>query len=323
MSIRQELGFYKDGSKFIDTMDRLKEAEQVEILNTGGAKIVPTMDGLVINKDGDIYEFICSGAMTQFFNLALGSRSSSAWKYFEKQGYETQDKVLRIFNNLMRKNPREVTISHYDNEIMGVTSDKYVKTYDVDVHACATEGEFVKGWISTTGSWAVYETGRFEVEAVGDTCGIGYRVSNSQWGRRSLGLAGYVMRLACMNGATSSEERLSVNIRHVGSGIMSRFKDMIRSFVPAMQSYPATIRESLESTVDSPEILVGSVLAGVDKKRYMPDVMEELESFRSEIAETGPCSRYSIANAISRVGVDNPGIMRDMDRAAGIVYAIG
>jgi hypothetical protein len=327
VELNEAMGSFKDLGKFKESLQYLKEKEEQVTCNTNGMEIIPFEDRVSVSVGGgELYTFACGEALTQFLTAACGPHASSTWQFSLDKSSSIQDDILNALNKSLADNKKDVVFHSFGKSIAGVTSEKYSKIYDIDAMIPFSSDDFQKqfraGNIGFNRTSTLYEMETFKPKKIGDEFGFGIRLVNNQWGRKGLIVSAYVMRLKCTNGAWMKENEIDFNCRHVGADVMNRFLGAIAKTSVAKNDFFNSISASQESFVKKPDSVIDSVLRRVGKKRAEKEVVDELALFRREIGETGPISYYSIANAISAVGVKKGDENDAMQQAAGLVYAM-
>ena len=80
----------------------------------------------------------------------------------------------------------------------------------------------------------------------------GISIGNSEVGIASLSISAFILRLVCTNGLISKTDMTSA-YRHVSTGILDKFPDVMASLSGEIVNQKRHLRYSLESKVDNPE----------------------------------------------------------------------
>jgi hypothetical protein len=135
----------------------------------------------------------------------------------------------------------------------------------------------------------------------GDIISTGLHLSNSEVGFRSIWVAGYANRLACLNGAVTEEGTGSTHIRHSGEeeNLTRRVKALVEGAYLNSTKLVEKFRESINKVVNDPQSYMEKIANAHDLTKS--DLTNMLNAFRVEPEN----NLYGITNAVTRMAHDS------------------
>jgi hypothetical protein len=206
-------------------------------------------------------------------------------------GMETLASVLNDYLCSIRSG--NVTVKIENGEALSITSSRYSEILDVDVfdavkrldiHSVSRNDFFTRLYSKVTS----------EVEpVVGDVCGFGYNVLNSETGFRVLSLQHFVLRYVCSNGAIGRSDVAGDSRVHYGIG-KGGLKQFLAAEVERRVKDEPRLQEMLcksvqRSALASVDLVTRRLTTAVGRK-HVTEVLSTLSD--------NP-SRYELANVVS------------------------
>jgi hypothetical protein len=136
---------------------------------------------------------------------------------FEDKGFLSDDTLIAICNDSLRTiKAREVDVRLVDNEVLTITSQFYSMLTNLEVIKAVSNAGITKISINDY-LMRIYTEERFKTDPiVGDTCGFGLNIFNSESGFSALGIQHFILRYVCTNGATMPLNMLFEKENHYG-----------------------------------------------------------------------------------------------------------
>lgn len=271
---------------------------------------------------------IIEEALDQYLELNAGPGAKQVWRFattspLRDREYETTRALEMIHKRV--ENTRKMTRLHSvdaegkGSKIMGVTSDRHAKIYDLDLlsnmSSIMTPEKFGGGGFSNNVTHFDFDGGQFSAP---DELPfkLQVRVENNQWGRHGLVIHPAIMRQICSNGACVQVQGTYFSVRHVGEVNMAYMDMAVRKIVANFDGIKQVVLKSFETTVDVEK----SLARIVDKFQIGKKDIEVIQTKLS--LEKRPNTLYGIANAVSAFANMKDGERRlELQAIAGKIYS--
>lgn len=153
----------------------------------------------------------------------------------------SEDLFLKMLNELLHKiNSREVNVKVEDNEALTIHSLRYTEFKYLEVFEL-TKDLNVKSISRNEFMTRFYTSKKYEADpVVGDFCGFGFDIINSETGFSALSFNHFILRYVCRNGATAS-----INIYDAKKNHYSESSQSLAQFLNEQKKYSQKSREKL------------------------------------------------------------------------------
>lgn len=277
-------------------------------------------------KDGSSLKII-EPAFNQFLETVCGSGAKSVWNYAANSAniiLEEQMKDAREMLQMKADRTRKTVRLHAldegrDIKVMGVTSTKYAKIYDLDLlnrmGTIMGSNKYMRGYHTDNVTTLDFLGGSFPAPD-GLDFQMRIRIRNNQWGRSGLVIHPIIVRLVCSNGASVPVMGSKFSTRHVGDVNLAYMDTAVRQVSGKFDELKAVVHRSFEKKVNTTSILE-------KVKKIFHIGKKDMELVNGYLAiEKYPNTLYGVANAISRLANDKTEERRiELQAVAGRVYS--